>query len=201
MFKMKSAVVAVFVTCLLASSPLPARSCEHQFDEPLHIFAPASPSGILDQAPTCLVTKSLSRTIRQTVIVESAPGAGGTISIQALLGAKLDGKTVIKRGLGPNAANYQPYPKRPYTAQDMAQASHVLSMSHVLALSPHLNVQAIADLEALARSKPSSLSVALSTTNSSNRLTSELFKSSAGVSAVNLGTALAFADLTRVGST
>lgn len=193
MFKMKSAIAAAFVTCWLASSPLPARA--HQFDGPLRIVAPASPSSILDQAPTCLVTKSLSDTIQQAVIVENAQSAGGTISIQALLRAKPHRKTVIARSLGTNAASYQPFQKRPYTAQDIEQ------VIHVLAASPQLDAKAIAYLKALARSKPNGLSIAVSTTDSSSHLTCEGLMSSAGVSAVNFvcrGAALALADLTTL---
>lgn len=201
MFKMKSAVVAAFVACWLAFSPLPACANEHQFHEPLRIVAPASPSSILDQAPTCLVTKSLSDTIQQKVIVENAPGAGGTLSIQTRLRTKPDGKTVIEGRLGPNAANYQPHQKPPYTTQDMEQVIHVPSMPHVLAASPQLDAKAIVDLKALARSQPNDLSIAVSTTDSSSNLTFKWLKSSAGVSAVDpvyrgAALALALADLT-----
>ena len=182
MFKMKSAVLAAFVTCLLASSPLPARASDHQFDEPLRIVAPASPGGIFDHA-SCPITKSLSDTITQTAIFESAPGVGGTLGIQAILRAKLDGKTVVGGSLGPNAANYKPYQKLPYKAQDMEQVLHVLSTTNVL----------------VARHQLREKSIAVSTTDASSHLTSELFKSSAGVSAVNFvyrADVLALADLT-----
>lgn len=174
-----------------------AGASDLQFKEPLRIIAPAAPGGILDQTSR-LVAKSLSDVIKQTVIVENAPGAGGTIGIQAMLRTKPDGNTLVMGSLGPNAANYTLYQKLPYKAEDMVPVIHVLSMPNVLVSSPQLGAKTIADLKALAKSKPNGLSIAVSTTGSSGHLTGELFKSSAGVSAVNIvyrGAAPALADL------
>lgn len=194
---MKPAVAAAIASCFLAVSPLSAGASELQFDEPLRIIAPAAPGGILDQTSR-LVAKSLSEVLKQTVIVENAPGAGGTIGIQTMLRAKPDGHTLVMGSLGPNAANYALYQKLPYKAEDMAPVIHVLSMPNVLVASPQLGAKSIADLKALAKSKPNGLSIAVSTTGSSGHLTGELFKSSAGISAVNIvyrGAAPALTDL------
>lgn len=194
---MKPAVAAAIASCFLAVSPLSAGASELQFDEPLRIIAPAAPGGILDQTSR-LVAKSLSEILKQTVIVENAPGAGGTIGIQTMLRAKPDGHTLVMGSLGPNAANYALYQKLPYKAEDMAPVIHVLSMPNVLVASPQLGAKSIADLKALAKSKPNGLSIAVSTTGSSGHLTGELFKSSAGISAVNIvyrGAAPALTDL------
>lgn len=86
----KVAAAAAIATCFLASLPLSAGANELQFDEPMRIIAPAAPGGILDQTSR-LVAEALSEVTKQTVIVENAPGAGGTIGMQAMLRAKPDG--------------------------------------------------------------------------------------------------------------
>jgi tripartite-type tricarboxylate transporter receptor subunit TctC len=197
MSETKWAVSAAFAACFLATSPLLAGATEVPFNEPLRIIAPAAPGGILDQTSR-LVAKSLSEVIKQPVIVENAPGAGGTIGIQAMLRAKPDGHTMVMGSLGPNAANYTLYQKLPYKAEDMTPVIHVLSMPNVLLASTQLGAKSIAEVKAAAKSKPNGLSIGVSTTGSSGHLTGELFKTSAGVDAVNIvyrGAAPAMTDL------
>jgi tripartite-type tricarboxylate transporter receptor subunit TctC len=197
MFSMKRAVATAVATFSLATASMLVAANELKFDEPLRIIAPAAPGGILDQTSR-MVAKSLSEIVKQPVIVENAPGAGGTIGIQTMLRAKPDGHTMVMGSLGPNSANYTLYRKLPYKAQDMAPVIHVLSMPNVLVASPQLGAKNIADLKALSKSRPNGLSMAVSTTGSSGHLTGELFKSSAGIDAVNIvyrGAAPALTDL------
>ncbi len=197
MFRMKTAIAATLAACVLAPWALPAGANELKFDEPLRIIAPAAPGGILDLTSR-VVGKALSDVIKQTVIVENAPGGGGVIGIQAMLRAKPDGHTLVMGSLGPNAANYTLYPKLSYKPEDMVPVVHVLSMPNVLVASVPLGAKTVADLKALSKAKPGGLSMAVSTTGSSGHLTGELLKSGAGIDAVNIvyrGAAPALTDL------
>ena len=165
--------------------------------KPLRIIAPAAPGGILDQTSR-LVAKGLSETLKQPVVVENGPGAGGTLGIQAMLRADPDGHTLVMGSLGPNAANYTLQEKLPYKSEDMAPVIHVLSMPNVLVASPKLGIKTVDELKALAKSMPQGLSMAVSTSGSSGHLTGELFKSRSGLNAVNIiyrGAAPALTDL------
>lgn len=197
MFKIKRAIATRLTTCLLSAFTLSAGAAEVKFEEPLRIIAPAAPGGILDLTSR-VVAKALSDVIKQTVIVENAPGAGGTIGIQAMLRAKPDGHTLVMGSLGPNSANYTLYSKLSYKAEDMVPVVHVLSMPNVLVTSVPLGAKTLADLKAASKSKPGGLSMAVSTTGSSGHLTGELLKASAGINAVNIvyrGAAPALTDL------
>jgi len=197
MFRTKTAIAATLAACVLAPLALPVGATELKFDEPLRIIAPAAPGGILDLTSR-VVGKALSDVIKQTVIVENAPGAGGTIGIQAMLRAKPDGHTLVMGSLGPNAANYSLYPKLSYKPEDMVPVVHVLSMPNVVVSSVPLGAKTIADLKALSKAKPGGLSMAVSTTGSSGHLTGELLKAGAGIDAVNIvyrGAAPALTDL------
>ncbi len=197
MFEMKLAMATSLAACLLAPLALPAGAADLKFDEPVRIIAPAAPGGILDLTSR-VVAKALSDVIKQTVIVENAPGAGGTIGIQAMLRAKADGHTLVMGSLGPNAANYSLYSKLSYKPDDLVPVVHVLSMPNVLVASVPLGAKTIAELKALSKSKPGGLSMAVSTTGSSGHLTGELLKASAGIDAVNIvyrGAAPALTDL------
>ena len=190
-------MAALLAACFFASTAVAADAVKVAFDKPLHIIAPAAPGGILDQTSR-LVAKSLSEVVGQPVIVDNAPGAGGTIGIQALLRAKPDGYTMVMGSLGPNAANYTLRKNLPYKAEDLTPVIHVLSMPNVLVANPKLGVKTIADLKALSKATPKGLSMAVSTAGSSGHLTGELLKGSTGIHAVNIvyrGAAPALTDL------
>lgn len=198
MHKVKTLATAM-AACFFVSTTAAAdaSAVSGKFDKPLHIIAPAAPGGILDQTSR-LVAKSLSEVVGQPVIVDNAPGAGGTIGIQTMLRAKPDGYTLVMGSLGPNAANYTLRKNLPYKAADLTPVIHVLSMPNVLVANPQLGAKTIADLKSLSKSKPKGLSMAVSTAGSSGHLTGELLKSSTGINAVNIvyrGAAPALTDL------
>ena len=165
--------------------------------KPIRLIAPAAPGGILDQTSR-LVAKGLQDLTRQTVVVENVSGAGGTLGIMAMLKADPDGNTLVMGSLGPNAANYTLQDKLPYKPEDLAPVIHVLSMPNVLVATPKLGVKTLAELQALSKSRPTGLSMAVSTSGSSGHLTGALIKLRANVSAVDIvyrGAAPALTDL------
>ncbi|ARU03926.1 ABC transporter substrate-binding protein [Comamonas serinivorans] len=168
-----------------------------QATKPLHIVAPSSPGGILDQTSR-LVAKSLSQVVKQPVIVDNHPGAGGTLGIQAMLRAEPDGHTLVMGSLGPNAANYTLQASLPYKPDDLAGVIHVLAMPNVVVVNPKLPVKNVAELKAYAASNPKGVSMAVSTSGSSGHLAGAMLNQRAGIAAVEVvykGAAPALQDL------
>lgn len=174
-------VAGLLVT--LAASPAQAQGADNA--RPYRIIAPAAPGGILDQTSR-LVAKALSDNLKQPVVVENVPGAGGTLGIMAALRADPDGRTLVMGSLGPNAANYALRDKLPYKAEELAPVIHVLSMPNVLVANSQLGAKTLAELLAMANANPRGLSMAVSTSGSSGHLTGELLKSRSGLKAVNV---------------
>lgn len=186
--------LATLVTTLAALLAAPVLAAD---PKPIRLIAPAAPGGILDQTSR-LVAKGLQDLTRQTVVVENVSGAGGTLGIMAMLKADPDGNTLVMGSLGPNAANYTLQDKLPYKPEDLAPVIHVLSMPNVLVATPKLGVKTLAELQALSKSRPTGLSMAVSTSGSSGHLTGALIKLRANVSAVDIvyrGAAPALTDL------
>lgn len=184
---------------LLLALPVHANTQAPAFQptKPVRIIAPSSPGGILDLTSR-LLGKSLSERLKQPVVVENLPGAGGVIGIQAMLRADPDGHTLVMGSLGPNAANYALQDKLPYAYDDLAPVVHVLSMPDVLVVNPKLSVRTIAELQAYAAKKPNGLSMAVSTSGSSGHLAGDLLKQRAGIPAVDVvyrGASPALTDL------
>lgn len=164
---------------------------------PVRLIAPSSPGGILDLTSRQL-GKALAERVRQPVVVENLPGAGGVIGIQALLRAAPDGHTLVMGSLGPNAANYALHDKLPYAYEDLVPVVHVLSMPDVLVVNPKLPVRTLAELKTHAASRPKGLAMAVSTSGSSGHLAGALLKQRAGIAAVDVvyrGASPALTDL------
>ncbi|MHA7599923.1 Bug family tripartite tricarboxylate transporter substrate binding protein [Alicycliphilus sp. T452] len=194
-FRIGAPVVAAVSLAL----PLSAHSQGEVFKaaKPMHIVAPSSPGGILDQTSR-LVAKALTDIVGQPVIVDNHPGAGGTIGIQTMLRAEPDGHTLVMGSLGPNAANYTLQDKLPYTAADMTGVIRVLTMPDVVVVNPKLPVKSIAELKAYAQNSPNGVSMAVSTSGSSGHLAGAMLNQRAGIKAVEVvyrGASPALTDL------
>jgi len=194
-FQLGAPVIAAVSLAL----PLSAHSQGEVFKatKAMHIVAPSSPGGILDQTSR-LVAKALTDIVGQPVIVDNHPGAGGTIGIQTMLRAEPDGHTLVMGSLGPNAANYTLQDKLPYTAADMTGVIHVLSMPDVVVVNPKLPVKSIAELKAYAQNNPNGASMAVSTSGSSGHLAGAMLNQRAGIKAVEVvyrGASPALTDL------
>ncbi len=189
--------VAVPSVALIIPTLAAAQSPAFDPVKPLRIIAPSSPGGILDLTSR-LIGKSLSDRLKQPVVIENVPGAGGVLGIQAMLRAAPDGHTLVMGSLGPNAANYALHDKLPYAFEDLAPVAHVLSMPDVVVVNPKLPVGTIAELKTYAASTPKGLSMAVSTSGSSGHLAGELLKLHTGTPAVSVvyrGAAPALTDL------
>ena len=191
-------------TALILALPLAAYSqaagvsvAPFKATKPMHIVAPSSAGGILDQTSR-LVAKALSDIVKQPVIVDNHPGAGGTIGIQTMLRAEPDGHTLVMGSLGPNAANYTLQDKLPYGFDDLTPVINVLAMPDVVVVNPKLPVNSVADLKAYADRSPNGVSMAVSTSGSSGHLAGAMLNQRADIKAIDVlyrGAAPALTDL------
>ena len=197
-------MLQVGATALTLALPLAAYSqtasapvAPFKATKPMHIVAPSSPGGILDQTSR-LVAKALADIVQQPVIVDNHPGAGGTIGIQTMLRAEPDGHTLVMGSLGPNAANYTLQDKLPYGFDDLTAVINVLAMPDVVVVNPKLPINNVADLKAYADRTPGGVSMAVSTSGSSGHLAGAMLNQRAGIKAVDVvyrGAAPALTDL------
>ena len=182
----------------IALAALPARAQSPAFpSKPLTIVVPATPGGILDLSSR-LIAGELSKRVGQPVTVDNKAGGGQVIGMQAMLRAEPDGHTMVMGSIGPNAANYAIFQKLPYAPGDFAPVAHVVSMPNVLLVHPSVPANTVAELVALAKAKPGSLSIASSGTATSSHLAGEMLKMRAGIGLVHVpykGAAPALTDL------
>lgn len=132
-----------------------------------------------------LVAQELGQRLKVPVIVENRAGASATIGSHRVAQAPADGGVLLF-----NATHHVTNPvflkKLPYdTVKDFAPIALVASIPSVLVVHPSVSARSVADLIAQAKKEPGKLSMA--TFGGANQLSSELFKSMAGVDIENIG--------------
>lgn len=121
------------------------------------------------------IADEMSRSLKQAVVVDNRPGAGGNIGTQMAAKAVADGYTLMIGTNATHAANTFLYNQPGYDAQaDFEPVAMVGILPLVYVTAPGNSVNNIPDLIAAARAKPDALNTAVSTTTC--RMAHELFK-------------------------
>lgn len=190
--------LALFASLIATLAALPASHAADDYpSKPIRLIAPSSPGGILD-ITSRVVGKKLSEQLRQPVVIENVPCAGGILGMQSLLRAEPDGYTLVMGSSGPNAVNYTLYPKLPYSMTDFAPVVSIITMPNVLVVNANAPVTTLIEFRSYARSKPGGLSMAVSMIGTSGHLGGELLKNRLEIQAVTVpykGAAPAIRDL------
>src|ERR1044071_2777445 len=131
-----------------------------------------------------MMAPGLSESLGQSVIVENRGGAGGSLGAIAVAQAPGDGYTLLLGTASTHGTNPNVYTKLAYDpVRDFVPVALITSAPLVLAANNALPVKTTADLIALAKAKPGTLSFGSYGTGSSNHLVAELFNSMAGIEA------------------
>jgi tripartite-type tricarboxylate transporter receptor subunit TctC len=135
----------------------------------------------------------------QQVIIDSRPGAGGSIGADLAAKAAADGYTILMGTVATHAINPNLYPNMPYdAAKDLAPIVLVAKLPNLLVVNPSLPARNVKELIALAKSKPGELAFAPAGNGMSQRLSGELFKKMTGADMTYIpyrGSAPAMTDL------
>lgn len=134
-----------------------------------------------------IVAKYLSERLHQTIIVENRGGANGQVGLQALKQSPADGYTMAMTSDSPMTVNQWVYKTLPYDPmKDFIHVTSVIRLPSLLAVHPSLPVKNVAELIALAKAKPDSLTYASAGVGNFSHLEAELFSQAAGVKMVHV---------------
>ena len=180
---------------LAVGAPHTASAQEWAPTKPVRIVVPIV--GSTNDVLARLVAPELQKVFGQTFIVENKGGAGGTIAAAEVAKAPADGHTLMIGFNGPLAINPTLYPKIAYDPmKDFAPITLMVTASQYLVVHPSVPARNVAELVALARSRP--LSYASVSVGSASHLTMEMLKSAAKVDITHVpykGAGPAVADL------
>jgi len=169
--------------------------------KPITMIVPFPPGGNVDFAARVLATR-FGETLKQSVVVENVPGAGGVIGVSKAVAAPADGYTLlvgvdsaisIAKFVTPTAVRYD-------SLRDLAPIGIINAAPMIILAKPALPADNVADLIKLARAQPGKLSYATSGVGTVLHLAMERVKAQAGIDLVHVpykgGTALVAGVLT-----
>ncbi len=172
-------LVALGALLLCALAPLPAQAQNYP-DRPIRLILPYGTGGINDISAR-IVAPQLGEVLGQQVFVDNRPGGAGMIGWQAAARSPADGYTLAFASVA-IAANPILFKEIPYDARkDFTPICLVGVVPLVLVVPPSSPPNTVADLIALAKSKPGGLDYGTAGNGSDNHLASELFNYQAGV--------------------
>lgn len=167
-------------------------------NRPIRLVVPFPAGGATDLVARALVPR-VSQVLGQAVTVENRAGAGGTLGSGEASRAAPDGYTLLLTTSSTHAIAPHFNKRLPYDAlADFTPIAHVANAASLLLVTPKLPVKSVNELISYARSNPGKLDYASSGNGTIVHLTTEAFKTQAGVYMTHIpyrGTALAIPDL------
>ncbi len=154
-------------------------------NRPIRLLVGYPPGGPADVTAR-LVSPGLAEALGQQIVVDNRSGAGGTVAATTLARAEPDGYTIgiMANGELAISPNLRKVPYDP--VKDFSPASRIGVNQLALVIHPSVQAKTVADLVALAKSKPGSVNFASAGNGSTAHLAGELFKSLAAIDIVHV---------------
>ena len=166
--------------------------------KPIRLIIPFAPGGTNDIYGR-LIGARLSETLRQQVVIDNRPGAGGSIGADLAAKSPSDGYTLVIGHIGTLAVNPTLYPKLPYDpVKDFQPISMLAKVANILVVHPSLPAKSVKELIALAKAKPGALVYGSGGVGGAGHLATEYFKMMGRINIVHVpykGTGPALIDL------
>ena len=171
------------VALMLAFLAVPAGSlrADDYPSHPIRLIVPFAAGGAADSIAR-IIGKRLGEGLGQTVVIEDRGGGAGMIGTELVKNSDADGYTLLLAQSGPISINPGIYRKLPYDPEkDFVPITMTTAYPYVVVVNPSLGVRTMAELVALAKSKPGQLNYGTTGLGSSNHLVTEMFDNKAGI--------------------
>jgi tripartite-type tricarboxylate transporter receptor subunit TctC len=188
---------AIFLSLLLGLASFTA-SAQAYPSKPIRFVVPYPAGGPLDTVAR-LTAHKVSEAMKQPVIVDNKPGAGGNIGADLVAKSPADGYTLLMGAVATHAINPALYAKMPYdAARDFVPVTQLASTPNVLIVHPGVAASNVREFIAYAKANPGKLNFGSGSNGSAGHLAGELFKTMANVEMTHVpykGAAPAMQDL------
>jgi tripartite-type tricarboxylate transporter receptor subunit TctC len=165
---------------------------------PIKIVLGFPPGGATDILSRDFAAK-LSEELKQQVIIENRPGAGGTIGADQVAKAAPDGYTLTIGTTSNHAIAQSLYKKLPYDpVKDFAPVTMLAVSQNVVVVNPDVPAKSLRELVDYAKANPGKLNYGSSGNGTISHLTGELFNALNGTQITHIpykGSAFVFPDL------
>ena len=177
---MRSALFAAWLTLALVVAAPFARAADTYPSRPIRVVVPFGAGGIADLTARTVAQK-MGESLRQPVVIENRPGAGGVVAAQSVARAEPDGYTLLLMSNG-NAVSVGLFKSLPFdTVNDFVPISTLGFFDLVIVTRGDSSLRSLRDVIASAIARPGNLNIGTINIGSTQNLAAELFKSRAGI--------------------
>jgi tripartite-type tricarboxylate transporter receptor subunit TctC len=170
--------VAAALLCLALVTPAHAQDWP---TKPIRLNVPFPAGGGTDILSRVLANR-LAETLKQPVIVENKPGAGGNIGVDATAKSPADGYAIVMGQTSNLAINPTLYANLPYDPiRDLVPVALVADSPVVLVVGAESRFKTLAEIIGAAKAKPGDLTYASPGNGTVSHLVGELLQQTAGV--------------------
>jgi tripartite-type tricarboxylate transporter receptor subunit TctC len=172
-------LAGVAALALPAAAPRTAQAADYPV-RPLRMIV-AVPAGGGGDLSARWLAERMQTSLKQNVVVQNIGGAGGNIAAGTAARSTADGYTLFFAADPIFTANPFLYPKLDFDLRDFAPVAMMANTSRALVVHPSFPASTVAELVAVAKSKPGALNFGSGGVGTSLHLAGELLKSSSGI--------------------
>ena len=171
-------LLTVFCNTSFAQSNYPTK--------PINFIVPYGAGGSADSRSRQIAQK-MSILLKQPIVVDNKPGAGGNIGTEAIVRAAPDGYTIGMGNFAPMAVNKTLFGNLRYDPEtDLTPIILIEKGPLVLVVNPNSPYKTVQDIVAAAKAKPGVLTFSSGGIGGSHQLSAELFELNAGIQMIHV---------------
>ena len=148
--KSKSAFGVWACVAVLVAASAPARAQADDYpSRPITLLVPFAPGGSSDVVMR-LVSKRVSESLKQTIVIDNRPGGAGNVAAMAIKNAPKDGYTLMMGHTGTHAINATLYPDLKFDpVKDFSPITPLISFNNILIVNAGSPAKSAKELVAL----------------------------------------------------
>uniref|UniRef100_B1XVS3 Extra-cytoplasmic solute receptor n=1 Tax=Polynucleobacter necessarius subsp. necessarius (strain STIR1) TaxID=452638 RepID=B1XVS3_POLNS len=171
-------LVAIFSAEAFAQSNYP--------NKPINFIVPYGAGGSADSRSRQIAQK-MSVILKQPIMIDNKPGAGGNIGTEAIVRAAPDGYTIGMGNFAPMAVNKTLFGNLRYDPEtDLTPIILIEKGPLVLVVNPNSPFKTVQDIVLAAKAKPGVLTFSSGGIGGSHQLSAELFELNAGIQMIHV---------------
>jgi tripartite-type tricarboxylate transporter receptor subunit TctC len=171
--------IGVMSACFLMATLCHAQTFP---SKPIRIVVPFGAGGVADLTAR-IVAQKMSESLGQQVVIDNRPGAGGVVAADLVAKSEPDGTTLflISNGTAVSASLMHSLPFDP--VNDFVNLGLLATFDLAILVNSDSKFNSLTEVIQYAKSHPGALNVGSINIGSTQNLTAELFKSTAGIDA------------------
>lgn len=148
--------------------------------KPIRVIVPFAAGGVAD-ITIRIVAEKLGDNLGQRLVIENMPGAGGVVAARAVLSSQPDGYTLalLSNGTAVSVPLFKNLPFDP--VKNFTPISSIGFFDFIVGTNTNSQHKTLADVIKFARDNPGKLNVGTISVGSTQNLSAELLKSTAGI--------------------